>query len=113
MSMASSNIALLTDADKTKLGIVQSEIAQVYVALFLATDFLEQSEAHAPHQSYLLCPPAQINNILATLQQDIYAEYFKKTAKTSKQFFQELRSLDSEVEKKLKEIAKPIQTGWL
>lgn len=50
--------------------------------------------------------PAQINNILATLQQDIYAEYFKKTAKTSKQFFQELRSLDSELEKKLKEIAK-------
>ena len=26
MSMASSNIALLTDADKTKLGIVQSEL---------------------------------------------------------------------------------------
>lgn len=50
--------------------------------------------------------PAQIKNILATLQQDIYAEYFKKTAKTSKQFFQELRSLDSELEKKLKEIAK-------
>ncbi len=50
--------------------------------------------------------PAQINKILATLQKDMYAEHFKKTAKTSKQFFQELRPLDSDLEKKLKEIAK-------
>ncbi len=50
--------------------------------------------------------PAQINNILAALQQDMYAEYFKNTAKTSKQFFQELRPLDSGLEENLKEIAK-------
>ena len=50
--------------------------------------------------------PAQINKILATLQQDMYADHFKKTAKISKQFFQELRPLDSELEKKFKGIAK-------
>jgi len=49
--------------------------------------------------------PANIDKIIDALQVDYYSEYFKNTANMEHQFFQELRSLDDELEHKLEDIA--------
>lgn len=48
--------------------------------------------------------PIQINDILQHLQVEYFADYFKSTAKTNQQFFQELRPLGEKLKELLKEI---------
>ena len=45
--------------------------------------------------------PSQINSILQHLQVEYFANYFKSTAKTNQQFFQELRPLSGELQEQL------------
>lgn len=48
--------------------------------------------------------PGQINEILQLLQVEYFADYFRITAKTNQQFFQELRPIDENLKEKLEEI---------
>lgn len=48
--------------------------------------------------------PTQINDILQHLRVEYFADYFKSTAKTNQQFFQELRPLGEKLKEQLKEI---------
>lgn len=49
--------------------------------------------------------PENIDNIIKTIQVDYYTEYFKMSANTERQFFQELRPVDEDVARELERIA--------